>query len=75
MNDGFILSSLILYGLLSILLFVLPLLWVLLSKRSHGGAKFGWFLIALFFSWIGLAAFLIFTQATRDRNPADYDPC
>jgi len=39
-----------------------PVLWVLISKRSSGGAKFGWFIITLFFSWLGLAAFLIFTQ-------------
>ena len=43
-------------------------LWVLFSGRSSGGAKFGWFLITLFFSWIGFAVFLIVTQKTREKN-------
>lgn len=50
--------------------YVLPVLWVLLSGRSHGGAKFGWFLVTVFFSWVGLAAFLIFTQSASDRRDA-----
>jgi len=37
-------------------------LFVLFSSRSQGGAKFGWFLITLFFSWLGFAVFLISTQ-------------
>ena len=53
--------------LLTFLFMLLPILWVLLSGRSHGGAKFGWLLIVLFFSWVGLAAFLIITQPARDR--------
>ena len=44
-----------------------PTVWVLFSSRSHGGAKFGWFIVALCFSWLGLAAFLILTQASRNR--------
>jgi hypothetical protein len=43
--------------------YLTPILWVLLSSRSHGGAKLGWFLVVLFFSWLGLAVFLIVTQA------------
>ena len=46
----------------------IPVIWVLLSSRSHGGAKFGWFIVTLFFSWIGLAVFLIATQATKNRS-------
>jgi len=54
--------------LLALLIALLtPTLWVLFSSRSHGGAKFGWFIIALCFSWLGLAAFLILTQAPRKR--------
>jgi len=57
-------------GLLVIVLILLiygtPLIWVLTSGRSHGGAKFGWFLVTVFFSWLGLAAFLISTQAPED---------
>lgn len=49
-------------------IYLTPVLWVLLSGRSRGGAKFGWFLVALFFSWLGLAVFLIATQATSSRN-------
>ena len=48
-------------------IFGVPVLCVLLSSRAHGGAKFGWFIVALVFSWIGLAIFLIATQATKDR--------
>jgi hypothetical protein len=48
--------------------YLIPIVWVLLSNRSHGGAKFGWFLIAVFFSWLGLSAFLIITQVARDRG-------
>lgn len=48
--------------------FGIPILWVLLSSRSHGGAKFGWLIVTLFFSWIGFAVFLITTQATKNRS-------
>jgi hypothetical protein len=53
-----------------LIVFLTPILWVLLSSRSHGGAKFGWFLIVLCFSWIGLAVFLIATQVPRDQPNA-----
>jgi uncharacterized membrane protein len=46
-----------------------PILWVLFSSRSRGAAKFGWFIVVLLFSWLGLAVFLIVTQAQR-RTPA-----
>ena len=48
-------------------IFLTPILWVLFSSRSSGGAKFGWFIVALCFSWLGLAAFLILTQVKRNR--------
>jgi hypothetical protein len=48
-------------------IYLTPILWVLFSSRSHGGAKLGWFLVAFFFSWLGLAVFLIVTQAARNR--------
>jgi hypothetical protein len=47
--------------------FLTPILWVLLSSRSRGGAKFGWLMIVLFFSWLGFAVFLIVTQTSRNR--------
>ncbi|WP_036234038.1 PLDc N-terminal domain-containing protein [Marinobacterium litorale] len=43
-----------------------PAIHVLVSERSHGGAKFGWFLAILFFSWVGYIVFLIVTQSTKD---------
>ena len=49
---------------------LLPIVCVLFSSRSHGGAKFGWFLVVLFFSWLGFAVFLILTQKSRDA-PAE----
>lgn len=51
-----------------VLIYLTPIIWVLASGRSHGGAKFGWFLVAIFFSWLGLAAFLIITQAPKDSR-------
>lgn len=45
-----------------------PVAWVLLSSRAQGGAKFGWFIVTLAFSWIGLAVFLIATQAKKNRS-------
>ena len=51
-------------------IYLTPVIWVLLSSRSRGGAKFGWFMVILFFSWLGLAVFLIVTQAQRNRSNA-----
>ena len=48
-------------------LYLAPIIWVLSSRRSRGGAKVGWFIVALCFSWLGLAVFLIVTQAPQDR--------
>jgi hypothetical protein len=54
--------------LIIFIIYLLPIIWVLVSGRSHGGAKFGWFLVTVFFSWLGFAAFLIITQASKDRR-------
>ena len=54
----------ILAGIAFIYLF--PMLHVLLSRRSHGGAKFGWFLLVVFFSWLAYIAYLIITQPAKD---------
>lgn len=48
-------------------IYLTPVIWVLLSGRSRGGSKFGWFIVTVLFSWLGLAVFLIVTQATRNR--------
>jgi hypothetical protein len=58
----------ILFVLLILLVYFGPIIWVLASGRSHGGAKFGWVLVTFFFSWVGFAAFLILTQASNDRR-------
>jgi hypothetical protein len=52
--------------LILLAVFLLPIVWVLFSSRSHGGAKLGWFVVVLFFSWLGFAVFLIVTQRSRD---------
>ena len=52
---------------LLVLVYFIPPIWVLFSSRSRGGAKFGWFIVAACFSWLGLAVFLIVTQASRNR--------
>jgi uncharacterized membrane protein YhaH (DUF805 family) len=53
--------------LLVLVLTFVPFMWVLASSRSHGVAKFGWFALVFFFSWLGLIAFLIATQSSRNR--------
>ena len=60
--------ALVVVLLLILLVYGTPIIWVLVSDRSHGGAKFGWFLVTVAFSWLGLAAFLIITQASKDRS-------
>jgi multidrug transporter EmrE-like cation transporter len=50
-----------------LIIHIAPVIWVLLSRRSHGGAKFGWFIVTLFFAWLGFAVFLIATQAPSDK--------
>lgn len=59
-------SVFLLIVVLGVLAYLTPPIWVLASGRSRGGAKFGWFLLTLAFSWVGLAAFLIITQAPED---------
>ena len=53
------------FWLIVLVVYVFPSLFVLFSGRSHGGAKFGWFLVTLFFSWLGLGVFLIVTQKAK----------
>lgn len=54
--------------LILFIIYVVPVIWVLLSGSSYGGAKFDWFLVTVFFSWLGLAVFLIITQASKNRR-------
>lgn len=57
---GFIVGVLILF----------PLLHVLFSRRSHGGATLGWFIAVLLFSWVAWVVFLIVTQPEADSYRA-----
>jgi len=47
---------------------ILPLAHVLLSPRTHGGAKAGWLIAVLMFSLIAYAVFLIVTQGNVDNR-------
>jgi len=57
---------LVIFGFL--LVFVAPAIHVLASSRSHGGAKFGWFLATVLFSLLGYIVFLIVTQNAKDAK-------
>ncbi|HBV76931.1 MAG: hypothetical protein ACTJGW_15635 [Vibrio casei] len=60
-------GSITLWQILLVILTWFPAVHVLISKRSHGGAKFAWFLITAFTSWIGYVVFLIVTQKNKDK--------
>jgi hypothetical protein len=62
-------EELVPFIVLAIVLFIYltPVIWVLLSGRSRGATKFGWLIVTVLFSWLGLAVFLIVTQATSNR--------
>ncbi|TPW22199.1 PLDc N-terminal domain-containing protein [Marinobacter nauticus] len=47
---------------------VLPLIHVVISSRSHGGAKFGWSLAVLFFPLLGYIIYLIVTQPGKQTQ-------
>lgn len=52
--------------LLILLVLVFPMIHVLVSKRSHGGAKIGWLLAVFIFSILAYIPFLIVTQKQLD---------
>lgn len=56
--------------LIGFFIFFFPMVHVLISDRSHGGAKLGWFLATFFFSWVAWVVFLIFTQDAADSARA-----
>ncbi|WP_444927193.1 hypothetical protein ACJJI4_04280 [Microbulbifer sp. TRSA002] len=60
--------------LMIVLFFVVPVVHVLVSSRSHGGAKVGWFLGVFFFSWLVYAVFLIVTQPVKDAQKSADKP-
>ena len=54
------------------LIYWLPVIWVLASNRTEGVTKFAWFIITLFFSWVGLIAFLILAPPSSGRGSSGY---
>ena len=55
--------------LLAVIVIVIgPAVHILLSKRSSGGAKFVWFVSALFAPIIVYIAFFIVTKPTDDKH-------
>lgn len=66
--------TLIVIGIIVGSFYILPLLFVLFSSRSHGGATFGWFIVTLLFSWLGFAIFLIVTQKPQRGAAAKTNP-
>ena len=57
-------------GLFAFFILLWPLVHVIKSDRSHGGARVGWFLATLLFSWLAYIVFLIVTQSAADKNMA-----
>lgn len=47
------------------LIIILPLVHVLVSQRSQGGAKFGWALAVVFFPLLGYIIYLVLTQKAK----------
>jgi len=66
-------AALTLLFLVVAFLYLSPPLYVIFSSRSRGGAKFGWLLVVVCFSWIGFAVFLIVTQSPDAKAPASFD--
>lgn len=66
MRDAFLPWAVI--AVIALLTWLIPLVWVLFSNRSEGGATFGWCIIVLVFSWLGFAVFLIITQKPKDST-------
>ena len=53
------------WQLVVLFMIIIPIFHVVGSKRSYGGAKFGWFLAVIFFPVLGYIGFLIITQPKR----------
>lgn len=51
--------------IVQLIIVVLPLIHVIISSRSHGGAKFGWSLAVVFFPLLGYIIYLIVTQPAK----------
>lgn len=48
--------------------YLFPIIHVLVSKRSYGGAKFGWVIATVMFSLLAYCVFLIVTQPKKDTT-------
>ena len=59
------------YQLVVLLLILAPLIHVLVSSRSKGIAKFGWFVLVLIFWIFGYAAYLIVTRSSGRNEGAE----
>ena len=51
-----------------LIVLALPLLHVVISSRSHGGAKLGWSLAVIFFPLLGYIIYLIVTQPAKEAE-------
>lgn len=58
--------------LVILIIYWLPVIWVLLSPRTEGVTKFAWFIIAFVFSWVGLIAFLLLAPSGGSRASRPY---
>lgn len=51
--------------IVQLIIVVLPLVHVIISSRSRGGAKFGWSMAVVFFPLVGYIIYLIVTQPVK----------
>ncbi len=58
------------FQILFLFLLMVPLFHVLASPRSQGGARFGWAVLMVFFSWLAYPVFLIVTQKEANKHKA-----
>ena len=58
----------------TVVIIFVPFIHILFSRRSPGGAKFGWLLAALFFPILSYSVFLICTQRVADSLKTSSQP-
>jgi hypothetical protein len=61
-------GSVSIFQLVILIVLLAPMVHVVVSDRSHGGAKAGWFLVVMLFSLLGYAVFLIVTQKNKQSS-------
>lgn len=68
-------NSMDILGWIIVFFFAWPIIHVLFSGRSTGGATFAWFVFTLCFSWISYLIFLIVTQSNITKKKIEvYQP-